>query len=123
MRRYDHVDLRVRDLNEARAFYEALLPALGFTLEVKIEDWLQFERMEEGGIGEFFGVTESSGHVANKSRIAFWAYSPGEVDELARVAVSAGARSVEGPAYEAPNYYAIFFEDPSGNCLEICHRT
>jgi len=44
MRRcFDHVDLRVRSLAEARPFYEALLPALGFTRKVTIEGWLQYE--------------------------------------------------------------------------------
>jgi hypothetical protein len=40
-RRYDHVDLRVRSLAEARPFYETLLPALRFTRDVQIEHWLQ----------------------------------------------------------------------------------
>jgi hypothetical protein len=34
-RRYDHIDLRVNSLAEARPFYEAILPALGFTRNVK----------------------------------------------------------------------------------------
>jgi len=42
-RRYDHIDLRVRSLAEARSFYEVLLPALGFTRNVRVEGWLQFE--------------------------------------------------------------------------------
>ena len=42
-RRYDHIDLRVHSLAEARLFYEALLPALGFTRNVGVEGWLQFE--------------------------------------------------------------------------------
>ena len=123
-RRYDHIDLRVRSLAEARPFYEALLPALGFTRDVRIEHWLQFEAAGVDSATEFFGVTESSRHVANECRIAFWADSPSEVDRLAEIIVRAGARNVEGPGYhEGPGYYAVFFEDPSGNRLEICHRT
>jgi len=73
---------------------------------------------------EFFGVTESSRHVGNESRIAILADSPTDIDRLAEIIVRAGARNVEGPGYhEGPGYYAIFFEDPSGNRLEICHRT
>src|SRR5690348_4851005 len=45
-RRYDHIDLRVRSLAEARPFYETLLPALGFTCDVRVEHWLQFEAAE-----------------------------------------------------------------------------
>ena len=123
-RRYDHIDLRVRSLAEARPFYETLLPALGFTRDVRIEHWLQFEAAGADSATEFFGVTESSRHVANECRIAFWAESPSEVDRLAEIMVRAGARNVEGPGYhEGPGYYAVFFEDPSGNRLEICHRT
>jgi predicted enzyme related to lactoylglutathione lyase len=121
--RYDHIDLRVRSLAEARSFYETLLPALGFTRDVRIEGWLQFETAETDSAPEFFGVTESSQHVANECRIAFWADSTKEVDRLAEIVVRAGARNVEGPGYhEGPGYYAIFFEDPCGNRLEICHR-
>jgi predicted enzyme related to lactoylglutathione lyase len=122
-RLYDHIDLRVRSLAEARPFYEKLLPALGFTRDVGIESWLQFETADTGGASEFFGVTESSLHVANECRIAFWAYSTSEVDRLAEIVIQAGARNVEGPGYyEGHGYYAIFFEDHSGNRLEICHR-
>ena len=123
-RRYDHIDLRVLSLVEARPFYETLLPALGFTRDVRIEGWLQFEAAGTDSAAEFVGVTESSRHVANECRIAFWADSTSEVDRLAEIVVRAGGRNVEGPGYhEGPGYYAIFFEDPSGNRLEICHRT
>jgi catechol 2,3-dioxygenase-like lactoylglutathione lyase family enzyme len=124
LRLYDHIDLRVRNLAEARTFYEVLLPALGFTRETSIPDWCQYEAAApDGGPATFFGVTESPGHVANESRIAFWARNPAEVDRLAWIATRAGAQNVEGPGWEDETYYAVFFEDPSGNRLEICHRT
>ena len=127
-RRYDHIDLRVRSISEARRFYETLLPALGFTRDVRIEGWLQFESDDADGVTEFFGVTESPQHVANECRVAFWADSISEVKMLAEIAARAGARNIEGPAYEIPQpgetgYYAVFFEDPCGNRLEVCHRT
>ena len=127
-RRYYHIDLRVRSISEARPFYEALLPALGFTRDVRIEGWLQFEAAGADGVTEFFGVTESPQHVANECRVAFWAASRSEVDRLAEIVARAGARNVEGPAYEIPQpgetvYYAVFFEDPCGNRFDVCHRT
>lgn len=60
--------------------------------------------------------------VGNDCRVAFWAASIPEVDRLAGIAVQAGARNVEGPTYEEARDYAAFFEDPSGNRLEICYR-
>ena len=124
VRRFDHIDLRVRSLAEVRTFYETLLPALGFTCNVEATGWLQFEAATSNGSSEFFGVTESRQHVSNECRIAFWAASPEEVGRLAGIALRAGARNMEGPGYdEGPGYYAAFFEDPSGNRLEICNRT
>lgn len=118
---YDHIDLRVSDLAAVTPFYEALLPALGFTRRVDVADWLQFENVDEKS-GAFFGVTESPGHVANENRIAFWAESLAQMERLAAVAVRAGAMNVEGPMPYEPGYHAVFFEDPAGNRLEICHR-
>src|SRR6185436_7341168 len=123
MRRcYDHIDLRVPRLADVGSFYERLLPALGFARHVQVEGWLQFEAAD-ADITEFFGVTESPGHVPNENRIAFWAESKSEVDRLAEIARGAGARNIEGPMPYEPGYYAVFFEDPCGNRLEICHRT
>jgi predicted enzyme related to lactoylglutathione lyase len=118
---YDHIDLRVPHLANVTPFYEQFLPALGFTRRVHVQGWLQYEAAA-GDITEFFGVTESPGHIPNENRIAFWAGSNNEVDRLAEIAKRAGARSMEGPMPYEPGYYAAFFEDPCGNRLEICHR-
>ena len=122
-RLYDHIDLRVPNLAEAAPFYETLLPALGFSRKVEVEDWLQYEAgAAAGDIGAFFGVTESPAHVDNENRIAFWANDVDEVNRLALLAVTAGARNVEGPMLYEPGYHVVFLEDPFGNRLEICYR-
>jgi predicted enzyme related to lactoylglutathione lyase len=123
MRCFDHIDLRVRNLAEVRSFYEILLPALGFDKDAKIDGWLQYERIEvRGEATEFFGVTESARHIANECRIAFWASSVAEVDRLAEIVRRVGGRNIEGPGFEVSGYYAVFFEDASGNRFEICYR-
>jgi hypothetical protein len=116
------MDVRVRNLAVVREFYMTLMPALGFTRQRYVDGWLSFEAAGSGKT-DFFGLTESTQHVPNECRIAFWAESNRDVDRLADIAVRACARNVEGPGYdEGPGYYAVFFEDPSGNRLEICHR-
>ena len=101
-----------------------LLPALGFTRATRIPNWSQYEAAApDDGPAAFFGVTESPGHVPNENRIAFWAESPAEVDRLAGIVTGADAQNLEGPTWEDEIYYAVFFEDPCGNLLEICHRT
>jgi catechol 2,3-dioxygenase-like lactoylglutathione lyase family enzyme len=120
-RLFDHIDLRVADLARSADFYRALLPALGFTLRVNIPGWLQFEASGDGPTA-FFGVTEDRAHLPNANRIAFWAESIVAVDTLAAQLAPFGALNIEGPDHEAADYYAVYFEDPSGNRLEICHR-
>ena len=120
-RHYDHIDLRAPRLAEVQAFYESLLPALGFPRKVEVEGWLQFEAADQD-TPEFFGVTESPGHIPNENRIAFWAESVEQVNRLAEIAQAAGARKIEGPMDYETGYYALFFEAPCGNRLEVCHR-
>jgi len=122
-RRFDHIDLRVPSLAAARPFYTTLLPALGFTKDVSVDTWFTCEAEVPSGAAEFFGITESLRHLPNETRIAFWVESTSEVDRLAEIVRRAEGHNIEGPGYdEGPGYYAVFFEDPCGNRLEICHR-
>src|SRR5687767_9637877 len=69
----------------------------------------------------WFGVIEDHHHVPNATRLAFAVESREDVDRLAEVIRAAGAINVEGPE-DMPYtrvYYAVYFEDPSGNRLEI----
>jgi catechol 2,3-dioxygenase-like lactoylglutathione lyase family enzyme len=121
-RLFDHIDLRVADLAQVTDFYRKLLPALGFKKDDTMPGWLQYYA-EGDGPTEFFGITESRAHVANENRIAFWASSAAEVNDIAQLLREIGARNIEGPDYdESPTYYAVFFEDPAGNRLEVCYR-
>jgi catechol 2,3-dioxygenase-like lactoylglutathione lyase family enzyme len=121
---FDHIDLRVPDLKAAEPFYRQLLPRLGFRTEEAIDGWLQFIAGDGPGSAPFFGVTEDANHQPNANRIAFRAESTQEVDHLAAFIRELGACNIEGPGFEteAETYYAVFFEDPWGNRLEICHR-
>ena len=121
-RSLNHVDLRVHDIQVAGPFYWRLLPLLGFTVRVDIEGWIQFEA-PGATVAEFFGVTEDKNHRPNRSRIAFWSESNRRVDELAAAVRELGGRNIEGPGFESPSYYALYFDDPCGNPLEICHRS
>jgi predicted enzyme related to lactoylglutathione lyase len=73
-------------------------------------------------VTEFFGLTESPAHVPNENRVAFWAESAADVDRVAEVAARAGARNIEGPMDYESSYHAVFFEEPCGNRLGVCHR-
>ena len=136
--RIDHIDLTVRDLDREEAFYDALLPLLGFDLANK-------GRGEEPGF-EYRAVDYS--HKAfsltlvcprpafaeeevcrrkpgSLHHLAFGAGSREEVDRLyALVKEIPGVSIVSSPKFwadYAPDYYAFFFKDPDGIKLEIVH--
>jgi catechol 2,3-dioxygenase-like lactoylglutathione lyase family enzyme len=124
--RFGHIDLRVSEMDSALPFYAALLPALGFSHEYHGEDWKVWAAEGTLPSAAYFAVIEDRGHVPNANRIAFWAASREEVDSAAAIARAAGAIIESGPRecpeYD-PSYYAVFFQDPSGNRLEIVYRT
>jgi predicted enzyme related to lactoylglutathione lyase len=116
---FGHVDLRVSSLDIAFAFYDELLPALGFVDRYHGGDWKVW-----GTPGaEYVGVTESPAHAANENRVAFRVESRAEVERIADIARRAGA-DVSGPKEMpyGPGYYAAYFADPSGNRLEVYVR-
>lgn len=124
-RRFDHVDLRVKNFKRAMKFYEKLLPALGFTCNRSDDTWATFYSVGKNKPADFFGFTEDKGHRPNGTRIAFWADTREEVDRIARLVGEIGGKNPEGPEVctdYSPGYYAFFFEDPDGNKLEICCR-
>ena len=124
MNRFGHIDLRVSDIDAAADFYEALLPALGFTERYHGDAWKVWATTDPLPGTAYFGITEERTHVANDNRIAFWVESAAEVDRVAEVARRAGATELSGPKPMpyGPGYYAVFFADPSGNRLEVYIR-
>lgn len=124
MNPFGHVDLRVADLGAALAFYDALLPALGFTERHHGEEWKVWATTDPLPGTAYFAVTEAPGHLPNENRIAFWVPSSDEVDRIAGIVRRAGAGEMSGPKEMpyGPGYYAAFFADPSGNLLEVYVR-
>ena len=121
-----HVDLRVRDRKKAIEFYDALLNVLGATRE----DGKTFttwqvpppDAPDDWEATEWFGITEDSAMMPGPVRIAFDAPSRGTVDAIATYLPAIGGRNIEWTdGMYGPNYYAVFFEDPDGNKLEVCH--
>src|SRR4051794_20538658 len=120
---FGHIDLRVTSMAEALPFYEALLPALGFTRRFH-GAWEGFATTDELPGAGYFAITESPGHQPNENRIAFWADDEAMVKRVAVIVESAGGRDVSGPKPMpyGPHYYAVYFGDPCGNRFEVYHR-
>jgi len=122
---FDHIDLRVADVTAVRAFYDKFLKAFGFRGQRQANGDVVYYRIAEKRVQEAIAVIESPGHVPNEVRLAFHADNPEDVDRIAGLARGAGARDFEAPQWcpeIADRYYAAFFEDPSGNRLEVVCR-
>jgi catechol 2,3-dioxygenase-like lactoylglutathione lyase family enzyme len=121
----DHIDLRVHDVAATRPFYDAFLKAFGFRGQQQSNGDVIYYRFAERRVQEAVAVIGSAGHIANEVRLAFHAGSPEDVDRIAAIARDAGAGEYEAPQWcpeIAREYYAAFFEDPSGNRLEVVCR-
>jgi catechol 2,3-dioxygenase-like lactoylglutathione lyase family enzyme len=121
-----HVDLRVRDRAKATEFYDAILNLLGATRdEGKTFTTWQIppsDAPDDWEATEWFGITEDPGMTPGPARVAFDAPSRGTVDAIATYLPAIGATNIErSDGVYGPRYYAVFFDDPDGNKLEVCH--
>lgn len=116
-----HVDIRVSDRAKAIEFYDQLLALLGLRRgdSDAESEWVSYSRHD--GTEQWFALTEDASALPGRNRIAFAAPSREVVDEVAALLRELEAKNVEGPeeAY-GPDYYAVFFDDPDGNKLEVC---
>jgi len=132
----DHIEVTVRDIDTAVAFYDQLLPLLGYDLrnrsDIVIE---QHEKRvvsyEHPRLG--FAITSPRASFANEAvnrrksgalhHLAFRVDSRADVDRLHLVLLAIGATIVspprEYPEYTPAHYYAVYFKDPEGIKYEI----
>ncbi|MDF3030882.1 MAG: lactoylglutathione lyase-related lyase [Moraxellaceae bacterium] len=114
-RLFDHVHLRVADLEASKRFYRSVFAALGFP-----------DVMQEGP--GFFYADELFVDVADTyvthTHLAFQASGRDAVQAFHRAALAAGGRD-NGPPGERPyhpGYYAAFALDPDGNNIEAVYH-
>ena len=115
---FDHVQLRVSDLAVSRAFYEAVLGALGVPVMI-----------EEPGLVAFGHLTLcEDGEPSRRVHLAFVAPSREAVREFHAAGLAMGAPDNGAPGvrdYGPPELetYAAFLLDPDGHNVEAVCRT
>lgn len=126
-----HLGINVSDLDRSRAYYRAVLPALGFEEFLDHDDEFAW-RPAGGKLGTylfFYPSTEASTYSREHTglqHLAFIVSSWEAVDSARDLAASLGSTIVhepkEWPEYPPP-YYASFWLDPDGILLEaVCHK-
>jgi catechol 2,3-dioxygenase-like lactoylglutathione lyase family enzyme len=126
-----HIGINVPDLAAARAYYDRVMPLLGFEPFLRADD--QFAYMPAGGKrGTYLFVypaTEPGGYSRHRpglQHLAFMVPTRSAVRAAHDLAVSLGSEVLhppqEFPQYPPP-YYATFWLDPFGVMLEaVCHH-
>jgi catechol 2,3-dioxygenase-like lactoylglutathione lyase family enzyme len=124
----DHLGFRVRDLERARQFYDAVLPPLGLqAVDNTAESFVIGRSKEEPLPFIWVGVTQPAfwiaGHETSHSpiHVAFKAPSRTAVDAFHHAALCAGGKDNGAPGSRGPagmKYYAAFVLDPDGNNIE-----
>jgi catechol 2,3-dioxygenase-like lactoylglutathione lyase family enzyme len=110
-RLFDHIHLRVADLDACKRFYRAVCAALG------LPDVIQ------EGPGFFYAdelFVDKADSRTSLVHLAFQAADRETVDAFHRAALAAGGRD-NGPPGERsyhPGYYGAFVLDPDGNNIE-----
>jgi catechol 2,3-dioxygenase-like lactoylglutathione lyase family enzyme len=118
----DHISLRVSDFQRSRAFYEAALAPLGYTLVFSNdkEQYAGFAGPDRERI--WIGHREGASH--GYAHIAVLAKDRATVRKFYEAAIKAGGRDNGGaglrPNY-SPTYYGAFVLDPDGHNIEaVC---
>ncbi|HEV7368629.1 VOC family protein [Arenibaculum sp.] len=119
---YDHIGLRVKDVEASIRFYEAALGALGHELCSRSESGAGFGPGGEAGLwlyrtsGPHGGASAGSG-----AHVAFRAADRAAVDRFHAAGLAAGGRDNGAPGLRpdyGPTYYGAFLIDPDGNNVE-----
>ena len=134
----DHIQVTVKDLAVAEAFYDKLMPILGLDLARKGKGKVaahEFDVVEYVHPLLIFGINSPRAAFKDDTvhrrkpgslhHLAFKAASQEEVDELYEKIKETGAHIVNPPQLypqHGEKYYALFFKDPDGIKYEIVHE-
>lgn len=118
---YDHIGLKVSNLETSVRFYTAALQGLGHVLGSRAATY--------AGIGPkdapALWLYASEAQAGPGTHVCFSASDRAAVDRFHAEGVKAGGRDNGRPGVRAdysPNYYAAFLIDPDGNNVEaVCY--
>jgi catechol 2,3-dioxygenase-like lactoylglutathione lyase family enzyme len=116
---YDHIGLKVKDLDAAVRFYVAALAPLGHVEGARGEGYAGLGPQDNPGLWLYAGGKGGPG-----VHVAFQARDRAAVDAFHQAGLKAGGKDNGAPGLRkdySPTYYAAFLIDPDGNNVEaVC---
>jgi catechol 2,3-dioxygenase-like lactoylglutathione lyase family enzyme len=117
---YDHIGLKVQDLDASVRFYTAALTPLGYVMSSRDESGAGFGPKGEPALWLY----AHNGPAGAGAHVAFRAPDHGAIKRFHADGLKAGGRDNggAGPRTDySPTYYAAFLIDPDGNNVEaVC---
>lgn len=119
---FDHIGLKVADIDASVRFYSGALEALGYELCSRDASGAGFGPRNEPALWLYLAKDAKR----TGAHLAFRAANRGAVDGFHKGGIEAGGRDNGAPGVRAdysPKYYAAFLVDPDGNNVEaVCMR-
>jgi catechol 2,3-dioxygenase-like lactoylglutathione lyase family enzyme len=119
-----HISFPVSDLPEAKAFYGAVLGALGYRIVAESSGFVGFGLVDDED--KFALILAEPAVAAGRGfHLAFAAPSQEAVDRFHRAALAHGATDNGPPGLRpdyGPTYYAAFVIDLDGHRIEAVHK-
>lgn len=119
---YDHIGLKVNDIDASVGFYGAALAALGYALCSRDQAGASFGPPGEPALW----LHKATGSAGGGTHVAFRAADRASVDRFHSQGLDCGGRDNGRPGLRteySPSYYAAFLLDPDGNNVEaVCMR-
>jgi len=110
-RLFDHVHLRVADIEASKRFYAGALVPLGLGITGDGDGWFSADEL----------FVSDDGPPTSGLHVAFQAADPETVDRFHQAAIAAGGRDNGAPGLRpdyGEHYYAAFLIDPDGHRIE-----
>ena len=119
---YDHIGLKVKDIDAAVRFYEAALGGLGHVLCSRDDSSAGLGPKGEPALWLY----AAKGAKGPGTHLAFRGDDRASVDRFYKAGLAAGGKDNGAPGVRkdySPKYYAAFLTDPDGNNVEaVCMR-
>jgi catechol 2,3-dioxygenase-like lactoylglutathione lyase family enzyme len=122
----DHLSLGVRDLARSTAFYTAVLGALGYRLQRRLDEEVAFGPGEQWTFF-LYPAREDQPVAGARMHVAFRAAARSEVRAFHALALRSGGAPLpdrepaERPQFGA-DYFGAVLTDPDGHVLEVLTR-
>jgi catechol 2,3-dioxygenase-like lactoylglutathione lyase family enzyme len=113
-RLFDHIHLRVTDVEASKRFYAAALAPLGLGITGEGEGWFSADEL----------FVSDDGPATSGLHVAFQAQDRETVDRFHAAAIEAGGRDngVPGERSYHPGYYGAYVLDPDGTNVEAVYH-